>query len=62
VPQWALKRDLIPGFNKRPTIGIMHVIRVGARVAQRSFLAGECVPVLVGVNVVHARCAARAPR
>ena len=22
VPQWALKRDLIPGFNKRPTIGM----------------------------------------
>jgi hypothetical protein len=48
--------------ERLPLIGIMHVIRVGAGVAERSFLAGECVPVLVGVNVVHARCAARAPR
>ena len=29
---------------------------------QRPLLDGHGVPALVGVNVVHARCAARAPR
>jgi len=28
----------------------------------RPFLDGHCLPALIGVNVVHARCAARAPR
>jgi len=29
---------------------------------QGFFLVGHGLPVLLGVNVVHARCAARAPR